>query len=109
MEKGIKILKPRDFYFGEEFGEEFEDIYVEIKNIRKGDVFFECERGENYKLVAVTNARRINDGWYCVVENTQKERAELFVSEMTEHPGPTLFREPIYLTKIEKQVVYVIE
>ena len=105
MEKGIQFLKPTDF----DFGEEFEDIYVKIKDIRKNDVFYECERGVNYKLVALTSARRISNGWYCVVENSEKEKIELFVSDMTNHPGPNLFLEPRFLTKVETQIVYIIE
>lgn len=105
MEKGIQFLRPIDF----DFGEDFDDICVKIKDIKKGDVFFECEGGCNYKLKALTNARRINDGWYCVVENNKNEKFEMFISDMTKHRGPNLFWEPRFLTKIEKEVVYIID
>jgi hypothetical protein len=105
MENGVKFLRPRDF----KFGEDWLDVYLEVKNIRKGDVFFECVRGVNYKLVALTSARRINDGWYCIAENTEREKIEIFYSEMTKYPGPNLFREPQYLTEYEDELVYEIE
>ncbi|MFA5067163.1 MAG: hypothetical protein WC466_03890 [Candidatus Izemoplasmatales bacterium] len=105
MEGDIKFLKPKDFC---NLGDDWKDIYVEIKNIKRGDVFFECERGNNYQLKAITNSRRISDGWYCVVENTTGERFEIFVSDMTCHPGPNLFKEPRFITKQNKEVVYLV-
>lgn len=106
MESGIRFLKPVDF----NFGEKFKDIYVEVKEILKGDVIYECVRGCNYELVALTNARRINDGWYCIVENSKKEVLELFMSDLTSYPGPNLFREPRFITKVEKNnVIYIID
>jgi len=105
MEQLVKILRPKNF----DLNEEWSDTYLEVKNIRKGDVFFECERYNNYQLVALTNARRISDGWYCIAENLMKEKVEIFVSEMTQHPGPNLFREPQYVTEVNKEIVYVID
>jgi hypothetical protein len=104
MEHKIKFLKPRGF----SFDEDWTDVYLEVKNIRKGDVFFECVRGENYKLVALTNARRILDGWYCVVENNNGKQMEIFYSDYTNYPAPNLFREPQYLTEVEQELVYLI-
>lgn len=105
MENEIKFLRPRDF----NFGEEWTDVYLEVKNIRKGDVFFECERGGNYRLLALTSARRVSDGWYCIAENSNREKVEIFVSEITNHPGPKLYREPQYITEFKKEMVYMID
>jgi len=105
MERGIKFLRPRDF----NFGEEILDSYLEVKNIRKDDIFYECSRLCNHKLVALTNARRISDGFYVVVETLSGEKAEIFYSDFTSYPGPSLFLEPQYLTKVNKKLVYVIE
>ena len=105
MENGIKFLRPRDFHFGENW----DDVYLEVKNIRCGDVFFECERNTNYQLTALTSARRVSDGWYCIAQNLSGEKFEIFVSEMTQHPGPNLFREPRYVTEHKKELVYIID
>lgn len=105
MEYGVDFLRPKDF---SNLGEEWSDIYLEVKNIRKGDVFYECERGNNYQLVALTSARRISDGWYCIAKNSSGEKVEIFVSEMTQHPGPNLFREPQYFSEYKKEIVYII-
>jgi hypothetical protein len=105
MKNGIKFLKPKDFY---NLGENWEDIYIEVKNIKRGDVFFECERGNNYQLKALTGARRISDGWYCIAETISGEKVEIFMSDMTQHPGPNLFREPRYTTKYNKEIIYML-
>lgn len=101
----VKVLRPHDF----NFGEDWEDAFVEIKNIRKNDVIFECFKGENHKLVALTSARRISDGYYVVVSNENNEVGEMFYSNCTSYPPPNLFREPQYLTEVNKKLVYIIE
>lgn len=105
MKNGIKFLRPKDFY---NLGENWDDVYVEVKNIKKGDIFFECEKGHNHQLEAITNARRIGDGFYVVAQTPEGEKFEIFYSEHTSHPGPNLYKEPKYLTKIDKELVYLI-
>jgi hypothetical protein len=105
MEYRVNFLRLKDF---SNLGEDWEDVYLEVKNIRKGDVFYECERGVNYQLTALTSARRISDGWYCVAKNSSGEKVEIFVSEMTQHPGPNLFKEPQYVSEYRKKIVYII-
>ena len=105
MKHKVDFLRPKDFYFGEDW----EEIFLQVKDIKKGDVFFECERYVNHKLTALTNARRISDGWYCMAETIDKKIVEIFVSNKTDHPGPGLFREPKYITELEKELVYMIE
>jgi hypothetical protein len=101
----VKFLKPKDF----NLGENWTDIFVEVKDIRKNDVFYECFRGKNKKLVALTSARRISDGYYVIVKDDNGNIAEIFYSEFTDYPAPSLFLEPQYLTKIDKEVVYLVE
>lgn len=98
------LLKLKEF----KFDNGSENTYLHIKDIRKGDVFFECDRSNNYKLIALTNARRISDGWYCIVQNIYGEKKEIFVSNMTKHPTPNFFTEPQYVTEYEKELVYII-
>ena len=104
MKHGIDFLRPKDFNFGENWA----DVYLEVKNIRKNDIFFECIRGVNYRLIALTSARRINDGFYAVALNSLGEKVEIFYSEFTSYPGPNLYREPQYLTEYEEELVYEI-
>ena len=105
MEHRINFLRPTDFNLGENWS----DIYLEVKNIRKGDIIFECIRGENHKLLALTSARRISDGFFVVVQNDEGNIGEIFYSDFTSYPAPNLFREPQYLTEINKELVYLIE
>lgn len=105
MGQGIKILKPKDFNMEEDLS----DVYLEVKNIKKGDVFFECNRMTNHRLVALTNARRISDGFYVVAETIDGEKIEIFYSCFTSYPGPNFYIEPQYLTKVENELIYIIE
>jgi len=100
--KGINFLNPTDFEF-----EDFDEICVKLKDVKKGDVLYECESGENYELTVLTNPRRINDGRYCVVENKEGEKFEIFMSEKTDYPV-NIFWAPRFLTKLEEKVVYII-
>lgn len=100
--KGIQFLNLKDFDF-----EEFEEICVKLEDVKKGDVFYECESGENFKLTVLTNPRRINDGKYCIVENTDGEKFEIFISDNSDYPV-NLFWEPRFTSEVEENVVYII-
>lgn len=102
--ENLEIKTPFDFEFGE-----YEDVYLKVKDIRRGDVFYECDRGENYKLKALTNARRINEGWYVIAKTKDGKRVDIYASEKTTHPGPNLYREPQYFFAEKKgKIVYQI-
>ena len=105
MKQKTKFLRLKDF----DLGENWTDVYLEVKNIKKGDVFFECNRMSNHKLIALTSARRISDGFYVVAENVEGEKVEIFYSCFTSYPGPNFYKEPQYLTKVENELVYIIE
>jgi hypothetical protein len=91
-------------------GDEWENYYVELKKIRKGDVFYECENGLNYKLEAVEDARQENDGWTCVVKDKKGEIYEVYVSGGTRYFGPNLFWTPQHLTVNElNNSIYIID
>ena len=105
MKHGVDYLVPKDFDLD---SEDCLDTYIEVKNIRKGDIFYECIRGENHQMIALTNARRISDGWYCVAKNVEGEKAEIFYSDFTKYPGPNFHSEPQYLTEVDKKLVYII-
>ena len=100
-----RFIKPQEV----DFGDDWVDYYLEVSNIKKGETLYECEKGFNYQLKALEDAKRIKDGWCCKVQNTQNEVVELYVSADTQHRGPNLFRAPQYLTcDEEKGSVYLI-
>jgi len=108
MKKGIKMLPPDLF----NYGEDWTDYYLELKNLKKGDVFYECasRNGENYELKAVEDARKTRNGWMCKVKKRDNEIVEFFVSADTTYYGPNLFRSPQHLTQLENgKYVYVIK
>lgn len=86
-----------------DLGENWVDYYLEVSSIKKGETLYECERGFNYQLQALEDAKRVQDGWICKVQNTHNEIVELYVSADTIHHGPNLFRAPQYLTSDESE------
>jgi hypothetical protein len=108
MKQGIKFLPPDLF----NYGDNWEDYYLELKSLKKGDVFYECEArsGENYELKAIEDAKKTRNGWICRVKNSDDEVIEFFVSANTTYYGPNLFRAPQHLTQLENgQYVYVVK
>ncbi len=105
MKQEIKILPPNLFNFGEDWN----DYYLELKQLRKGDIFYECmsRNGENYELRAIEDARKTRNGWICKVQKSDEEIVELYVSANTTYNGPNFFRAPMFLTYVEgKGYVY---
>lgn len=108
MKQGVKILPPDLFNYGDNWN----DYYLELKNLKKGDVFYECESrtGENYELRALEDARKTKNGWICKVQTSENEIVEFFVSANTEYFGPNLFRSPQHLTQLENgRYAYVVK
>jgi hypothetical protein len=106
MKTAIKIIKPSVFNCGDEWG----DYFLRIRDLRKGDVFYECSRsGENYELRVIENPKKTKEGWFCLVENTDKEVFDFFVSTSTSYLEPNLFWAPIHLSRLDNgEYVYVI-
>jgi hypothetical protein len=107
METTIKFVKPNVF----NFGEDWKDYYVQIKDLRKGDVFYECSKdGENFELKVLENPKKTQEGWFCLVETSKKEVFDFFVSSNTSYNGPNLFWAPIHLSQLEDgEFMYVIK
>ena len=97
--KNTSFIKPEKC----NLGENWEDYFLEVSNIKKGETLYECEMGFNYQLKALEDAKKTRDGWYCKVQNTQNEIVELYVSADTFHHAPNLFRSPQYLTSDEEK------
>ena len=108
MKQGIKILPPNLFNLGDNWN----DYYLELKNLQKGDIFYECESrtGANYELKALEDAKKIKNGWICKVQTSDNQVMEFFVSANTSYIGPNLFRAPQYLTQLENgKYAYVVK
>lgn len=108
MKKGIKFLSPDLF----NLGENWKDYYLELKTLKKGDVFYESEpkSGENYELRAIEDARKTRNGWLCKVQKSDNEIVEFYVSANTTYYGPNLFWSPQNLTQLDNgQYVYVVK
>ena len=98
MKKSVKVVKPSMF----NYGEDWRDYYLRIKDLRKGDVFYECSsKGENFELKVLENPKRTKEGWFCLVENLNKEVFDFFVSSNTSYRDPSLFWAPIHLSQLE--------
>ncbi len=101
--KHAGFMKPEEC----DLGENWVDYYLELCNVKKGETFYECERGYNFQLKALEDAKRLRDGWYCKVQNTKNEVVELYVSATTSnYPGPNLFKAPQYL-EYDEELGYV--
>jgi len=96
MEKMQKMYSPQMFQY-EAFDE---SPFLGIREIKKGDIFYECERGVNVKLEALSDARKTGSGWLCKVKTNEKIMT--IYSSTTNMYGPSLYRIPYYLTTNEK-------
>ena len=107
MKTTVKVVKPNAF----NYGEDWKDYFVKIKDLRKGDVFYECSGGgENYELRVIENPKKTKEGWFCLVENINKEVFDFFVSSDTTYLDPSLFWAPMHLSQLENgEDAYVIQ
>lgn len=104
MEK-TKFIRPEEC----NLGENWENYYLEINNIKKGEILYECFNGKNIKLKAIGDAKKNDYGWICDVESVRGEIVRLFLSADTKYNRVNLFRAPLYLEyDEEKGYVYPI-
>lgn len=82
---------------------EAENDYINLKEIKKGDRFYECERGENLLLEALSDAKKVENGWKCLAKSS-KGIMELFVSASTEYFGPSFYWKPKYFYQSDKKL-----
>lgn len=69
---------------------------LEIKNIKKGDIFYECEAGYNMQFLALEDAKRIDDGWGFKGQGIQGV-VDFYVADGYSHYGPKLYSQPEYI------------
>lgn len=109
MESSFKFLDPKSIR-----EDEFLGYVIGLKDIRKGDVFYECEKYKNYELVALENPKRIGETWKCqVLRTTTGETMEMVSTEIEGDLNvfaPNIFRYPVFLSQNEKgKNYYIIE
>ena len=104
MEKMQKMYSPQVF----QFEALDENPFLGIREIKKGDIFYECERGVNVELEALGDAMKTRRGWLCRVKTNN--RIMTIYSSTTNMYGPSLYRAPYYLTTNEQnQSVFLVE
>lgn len=104
MEKMQKMYSPRVF----QYETSDENLFLGIHEIKKGDIFYECERGINVKLEALGDAKKTRRGWLCKVKTNNKIMT--IYSSTTNMYGPSLYRVPYYITMNEQnQSVFLVE
>jgi hypothetical protein len=78
----------------------------EVKDLKIGDVIYECEYGMNIevRVVSVPVGSESSDAlgkrqqWAWIGENTQTgDRIEYLLTEGLSHYGPRLYRQPQYI------------
>lgn len=84
--------------------------FVDLKKLKKGDVFYEChfKSGKNYELKLKENPIPVNDGVECITETITGDEIRIYVSGNTEYKAFNLFKTPQNLTKIDDNYVYII-
>lgn len=68
---------------------------LEIKDIKKNDIFYECESGWNLQFLALTDPYREDEGWALKARGIRGETL-FYVRDGYGHYGPKLYREPEY-------------
>lgn len=79
------------------------DGLINVAEVKKGDLFFECHHNwGNIEVVALDDARWTDGGWTCRVKDRKNTEHEIFVSANTRHHGPNLFSKPQIIDYNEK-------
>lgn len=69
---------------------------IEIKDIKKGDIFYECEYGENVQFIATSDPYREDGGWTIKGRGVNGE-FDFYVRDGYSHYGPKLYWQPEYI------------
>lgn len=94
----------------------YENVHktLRVKDLKKGQIVYECERGENIELVVLEDPEysEENEGWCCRVWNARAvtmdnwgtgKIVDLFQREDMPHYGPKLYYTPQYGEEAIKQ------
>lgn len=77
-----------------DLGDDLCNYLVDLSRIKKGEIFYECTHEINIELKALEDSRKTDEGWACVVESSNGDRIEIYVSANTEYCGTTLYKSP---------------
>ena len=69
---------------------------INIKDLKVGQVVWECESGRNSRLLVKEPPYEAENGWKCRVETSDEEEFELFAHDSYPAYGPKLYNEPVY-------------
>lgn len=91
---------------------ESQDSFVEVKDIKKGDVIYECDdkyAGINFEFTAVSDSIKTENGWECVLKNNEGEVFDIFVAFDTLGIYlPQFYRIPKYFEEDKKGGFYYV-
>ena len=89
------------------------DAFVEVSQIRAGDVIYECDNhsaGLNYEFRAITDAQPSQKGWVCKLQDSNGERFDIYVSGGTKGNFlPKFYRVPQYLEREGEKFFYPVK
>ena len=68
---------------------------INIKDLKVGQVVWECESGQNARLLVKEPPYKADGGWKCRVETSDGE-FELFAHNSYPAYGPRLYDRPVY-------------
>lgn len=75
---------------------------IHIKELKKGQVVYECEYGQNIRLTVTEDGHRKIDenhnGWAATATTDKGNEIELFVDHKITAYGPRLYDAPAYAT-----------
>lgn len=87
---------------------------IKIKDIKEGDIFYECQYGNNMGFIAIGNPYLKEEGtefqgWAIMAKNKTQE-IEFFHAEKFGVYAPKLYREPQYISRnSEGHIVQVVK
>jgi hypothetical protein len=70
---------------------------VKPSNLNVGDVFYECEHGENLQMTVVEPVSHENGQWKWAAKNESGEQFNYLITDGYEHYGPKIYSEPQYI------------
>lgn len=69
-------------------------MFISVKDIKKDQVFYECESGFNDKYQALTDAYQENDGWAVDAQDDQNNTIHFYAH--AGYASPNLYTCPQY-------------
>ena len=76
---------------------------IDLCDIKKGQVFYECEYGMNIKLIATEDCKKLESGYSCETKRENGSTVNLFHAFNMEHYGPKLYDYPIYEESLNRK------